>query len=616
MDQEPLECRVCQRLQLDSKPPAIDLPRLEHHFGQYEPEFELDSAPKKCCLWRLIRDLYLSWSGKNTPKESEYIFTCAPQSLRIFGIEGSSGEVVDPDPLSPATLARIRRWIDICDSSHERCQRDRNPLLPTRILDVGIGTSASQVAKLIVTDGQRGQYIALSHCWGTANQFMTTQATLPDMKAGFLPELATATFRDAIIIARHLGIRYLWIDSLCIIQGDTSDWQIQSSQMGQVYRNAYLTISASSASDDVEGFLTPRSPVYSTLEVVSPSGNRTQIHLRPPGLTATPITVPLDSRGWTLQEAYLSCRQLKFHKNKILWDCQTCCYDEAYTDQYNLKYQVIVNQSIDLLFPDRIGRTYSYHKWYDMIEDYSRRQLRFDSDKLPGVSGLASILANEDGARYCAGIWWEDIWYGISWEVDKAASRKPDCFIAPSWSWASVVGPVTFSDRRWNISYVPPQPLDLVTFHDCIIEHQGRNEHGEIKNGWIRLDAPIIPLQSTSGTSTTSGTSFEIPGTEKGEDRLRIRFDTQEENKDPLWVLFLTHAPGTWKTKQYFGNKAELSGLVIRPVCDISSDRCKKIILQTGDHQLYERVGFFDMTITETEGDFLSEGSVAEIVLI
>lgn len=449
---------------------------------------------------------------------------------------------------------------------------------------------------------------------------MTTQATLDDMKAGFLPKAATPTFRDAITIARHLGIRYLWIDSLCIIQGDTKDWQIQSSQMGQVYRNAYLTIAASSAADDIEGFLAPRSPVYSTLEVVSPSGDRTQVCLRPPGLTATPITVPLDLRGWTLQETYLSCRQLKFHKNKILWDCQTCCFDEAYTDPYNLKYQVVVSQSIDLLYPDRVNRSYSYHKWYDMVEDYSRRQLRFDSDKLPGVSGLASILA-EDGAKYCAGIWEEDICYGISWEVDGAVSRRPDCYIAPSWSWASVVGPVTFSDRRWNTTYVPPQPLDSVTFHDCTVEHQGRNQYGEIKNGFIRIEAPVRLILYTATATATPETSFEVPGIEWRASKvptrsdLQIRFDIHEENRGSLWALSLTHSAGTWETKQYAGNQAEVSGLIIRPVVDISSERCEEIILRTGSHMLYERVGLFHMTITNKD-DWMLENPVTKIVLI
>jgi hypothetical protein len=83
---------------------------------------------------------------------------------------------------------------------------------------------------------------------------MTTQATLQDMKNGFLPQQAPGTFRDAITVVGRLGIQYLWVDSLCIIQGDKTDWELESSRMGTVYCNAYLTIAAANAADDSEGF--------------------------------------------------------------------------------------------------------------------------------------------------------------------------------------------------------------------------------------------------------------------------------------------------------------------------------------------------------------------------
>ena len=154
------------------------------------------------------------------------------------------------------------------------------------------------------------------------------------MKAGFVPEQAPTTFRDAIRITPKLGVRYLWIDSLCIIQDNLLDWQIESSRMGDVYQNAYLTIAASRASSDSEGFLQNRPFVYTSMEVISRSGiEKVKIHFLQ-GYDLDLVTdpepygqAPLDLRGWTHQEAKLSRRVVKFLSARMSWKCHTFSWD-------------------------------------------------------------------------------------------------------------------------------------------------------------------------------------------------------------------------------------------------------------------------------------------------
>lgn len=154
---------------------------------------------------------------------------------RIWGhFPTEYGAVVHSDPLCARTIGRIPEWIETCDDDHDTCPNGESPKLPTRVLDVGV-SEACQIVSLVETQGERGEYIALSHCWGKSNSFLTTRETFEDMKRGFQPEQAPATFRDAITVTRKLGIRYLWIDSLYIIQGDTRDWEIESSRMSGVY---------------------------------------------------------------------------------------------------------------------------------------------------------------------------------------------------------------------------------------------------------------------------------------------------------------------------------------------------------------------------------------------
>jgi hypothetical protein len=111
-------------------------------------------------------------------------------------------------------------------------------------VDVGL---TSQYVRLVHTIGQKGNYIALSHCWGSTNLIRTTTRTLSTHEEGILITDLPKTFRDAISICRYLKVQFLWIDSLCIIQDDEQDWEREASRMADVYANAYLTIAASAA---------------------------------------------------------------------------------------------------------------------------------------------------------------------------------------------------------------------------------------------------------------------------------------------------------------------------------------------------------------------------------
>jgi hypothetical protein len=133
------------------------------------------------------------------------------------------------------------------------------------------------------------------------------------------------TFTDAIVVCRHLGIRFLWIDSLCIIQHDDSDWKTQSERMGDIYANATLTISAAVGEDSQSGLFVrdPRKTYPCTLIFQYPMEDG----LVRQGAFLTCLDSYwrrisyLDTRGWTFQEKYLSPRTLHFSKTKMCWTC-------------------------------------------------------------------------------------------------------------------------------------------------------------------------------------------------------------------------------------------------------------------------------------------------------
>ena len=149
---------------------------------------------------------------------------------------------------------QIIRWLQDCEGSHE-CSRYRRAVtkLPTRVLDLGEDPKPQDPIKLFETEGIKGTYMTLSHCWGPAHFIMTTEATIERRIAGIPLADLPQTFKDAVSLTRNLKIRYLWIDSLCIKQLDKEDWEAEASKMGSVYSHSYLNIAATSSAEGKGG---------------------------------------------------------------------------------------------------------------------------------------------------------------------------------------------------------------------------------------------------------------------------------------------------------------------------------------------------------------------------
>jgi hypothetical protein len=147
--------------------------------------------------------------------------------------------------LSEANLELVSKWISDCKSFHSKCRLDEPIWVPTRLLYVG----ESEDPRLIesVQEGIQEPYAALSHMWGDPSQLPPLRTILSkyeDMKIGVSMWELSKNFSDAVIVTRQLGLRYIWIDSLCIIQDSPTDWQKEAIMMHKVYRHAEVTIVA------------------------------------------------------------------------------------------------------------------------------------------------------------------------------------------------------------------------------------------------------------------------------------------------------------------------------------------------------------------------------------
>ncbi|KAH7313541.1 heterokaryon incompatibility protein-domain-containing protein [Stachybotrys elegans] len=352
-------------------------------------------------------------------------------------------------PLTITTPSRLgKNWLKDCEN-HETClaslPQRHNVKLPTRVLDLtGSPDVPSTLEDVVIKlkecrEGELGTYTALSYCWGTEPDFhfKTTTENLDKHKQSIDFASLPLTQREAILATLYLGIRYLWIDSVCIVQDSAHDWEVESAQMGSVYANACLTLAATSSDSPKEGLLNP----FQGAQCVKIHGETAMIRMET-HRTIDKASEPLNTRGWTLQEAVLASRLVCFGREQWLWKCPARYATEDglidgpwLIDNGPMQWAVLTNQG-----PGKDGKDYLKY-WYQLITNYSKRRLAYSSDKRNAIAGLAGMFAKQTGHQYLAGLWAEDLANGLVWEAtSRGVVREPGS--VPSWSWTSVVGEI------------------------------------------------------------------------------------------------------------------------------------------------------------------------------
>jgi len=234
---------------------------------------------------------------------------------------------------SPAHFRLIARWLEECDNSHERwgchAESEAPPQMPSRVLDVGDAEDSFHV-RLICTEQMRGRYVALSHRWGEQTDELrqkncTVRSNFAERCRGIDPTTLGRTFQDAITTTRALGLRYLWIDSLCILQGDSDDWKQEAGRMEGVFDSAYCVIAATAAMGTDDGFL-QRSVLQRGCTAVSEtsaggSGEPLYFCQAVDDFAGDVEDAGLNRRGWVLQERVLARRTVHFSASQTYMEC-------------------------------------------------------------------------------------------------------------------------------------------------------------------------------------------------------------------------------------------------------------------------------------------------------
>jgi len=321
--------------------------------------------------------------------------------------------------------------------------------LPGRILYVLSDSSADNL-RVVDTDSLSGdiQYAALSYCWGDGLQLKLTSRTFNEFISGVAIQRFPKTIRDAVHFTRNIGLKWLWVDSLCILQDCPDDWNRESSKMCDVYQNSFLTLAALGGSNSNDGLFALRDPlVYLPCELFKTMAGETVYAGQDASIRLGVGTWPLYQRGWVLQERILSPRTLNFGPY-LIWQCR-----ESSLDEYSILQRSVYNFGVDLsrMFFEVMENKRKFcipwsemdnainDVWGHILASYSNAALTFQSDRLKAISGVITVIEKHTGWKNMAGLWEPFLWRELLWERDQS-NLGQSTGLSPTWSWISISG--------------------------------------------------------------------------------------------------------------------------------------------------------------------------------
>ena len=380
--------------------------------------------------------------------------------------------------------------------------------MPTRVIDVRDMSSQGRLHLYETLPQEKGAYVCLSHCWGGSASFETTKANFDNRKNGFRVDELPHTFQDAVDVTRTLGVRYLWIDAICIVQDSQSDFARETSQMADIYGNAYLTIAATASKDASGGlFRRQKSDKY--------RGFNTKGYLTEPGVRRGPVfarvrldhsvypmdstsrqdvSKPLHDRAWALQEHYLSPRVASFMEDEIFWTCNSlvACECKPFPGQSSPPIEPtakVISRNMGGGVSKPLDTATIFRTWTQLVSAYSRKQLSYPSDRLPALSGMAQTVQPVVGGSYLAGLWEKDLLNGLCWSARPQDLSKRPGFRAPTWSWASIDSAVEWATKLPLDQASTPNTADRSLSAYC--KPATNDSFGAVKYGWLEATMPM-----------------------------------------------------------------------------------------------------------------------------
>ncbi|KAJ9610336.1 hypothetical protein H2200_005113 [Cladophialophora chaetospira] len=384
---------------------------------------------------------------------------------------------------------RVSKWVQRCEESHERCywpiHSGPSSTDPLGFMLLNIETNE------VVPADYSWKYAALSYVWGDEEPSCQSR----EQSQGRTDHLAP-TIHEAVVAARALKLRYLWVDYLCIPIGEAFQRQIRN--MHQVYTSAFITLVATSSKSAQDGLLcvtknhprksSQRQLVLNNYELVACQN------------VADPdafVRCTWNTRAWTLQETLLSRRCLCFSSDGVSLWCKTRSYFESLVDDPKDSPDIwpdLASPMLSSYYLDWIWGDY-----YRLVLEYTSRNLSFDSDALNAFAGIEAQLESSSGSRFHYGHPTESMECLLGWTAHTPGMRDIPKHVFPSWSWAKQRGIISF--RSHNIS---ESSRDADTYWPrCQIIHVPTFEDADFKT--VTIDATLVKCTLTNSGDRRGG---------------------------------------------------------------------------------------------------------------
>ena len=541
-------CETCQRCLRDIV--ILKVSEGTHHATASSMLAAVEIGCRVCtCLWRYLAG-FRNIDPENVPKEMNQdrleefsIFGTISKDATIFKVLTSDFQewYLVPSAIRNEIVPRIELfsyhndrnnlmnhywelangWLSNCSSYHTKCKHlmSVENYYPTRLIDVRANSSDGELRLYSTSDGAiKKPYMTLSHCWGTSQFLHLTTSTLNRLQKGFNLAELPPTFQDAVMVTRALGINFLWIDALCIIQDSNVDWQHEASLMSQVYLNSICNISALDAHDSTGGLFFNRHTSnipYCTLKICRKFRRERLYDFAYTDFWSDSVQhAPLTRRAWVLQERLLAPRVLHFGKRQLLWECNESRACEVYPrgmripnprPSFRSTSDKFLKESFTTILQggleNALTSSQMHGAWNDLVQYYTRCNLTMSKDKLVAISGIVKRLQPLFKTDYLAGLWKDNLLQQLLWHVDfynevrrdLAGEERPE-YRAPSWSWASIDAPIR---TGWHLHR---EQDHMATIIEARVTPVTDDITGQIAKGYIRLRAPLFPVKvETSG---------------------------------------------------------------------------------------------------------------------
>ncbi|KAH6694357.1 heterokaryon incompatibility protein-domain-containing protein [Leptodontidium sp. MPI-SDFR-AT-0119] len=515
---------------------------------------------------------------ENAPSSTYELFVVQEKVQASGFLQLMQRNVFTPADIRPlgnlpnAGIDLARSWLQNCLQTHNVCTPNfpATDFVPTRLIDVSFNGNTSQWRLHITSPSEPVPYLTLSHCWGTTQTLRLLEDNLSSFTTGMSDSDVPIKYKNAFHVTRSLGHRYIWVDSLCIIQDSPSDWLKESMTMHSIYASSILTLAASNAPNSDTPFLHQRTPSLTLAEVitmnwqVAPSDSALSFLSSPPKSGNTRYLInhhdfyrmslsrsPLASRAWCFQELALSPRVLHFEAEQLFWECRSLKSCEAHPFITMPSVTDLVSPVISDLFrgmteaeAPRLMIMRPTSHWHDIIESYTKGGLTKGEDKFIALAGVAKAYEEKFGGEYVAGLWRSEMPYSLLWWVDGSKfevrkfaeegrelrfARRVSGYRAPSWSWGSMDGRVRYQLAPLLESGKPvfgvqkPRSddisVDLVEVVDVsVTTFPVGNPFGQVTGGYIDLMGVLVRATPLSTISTT----LDFPKTDREEVTLEV----------------------------------------------------------------------------------------------